>query len=198
MREAPDVSRGLHHVRRTLRRASSESTALRFRGNEPPGKPRGDQRGSQRLPCPPRAGTKDGRPHKMVRAGLDRRHTPAVAGDLCGPVGPVDLDTPQGRRTCRRELEEKGTAAHLRRQGCRIQVPRRGTEKRRGRRPLLFLERTEKRSFLLWHGGTLEAGTGTFYREPGRASTGLSRLRIYRDRGKGPGACFFLGKIRYG
>ena len=47
-----------------------------------------------------------------------------------------------------------------------------------------------KRSFLFGGGKVLEAEAGTVYKRPERASTGLSWLRISRNKGEGPGACF--------
>lgn len=191
------MSRGLHRGRRTLRRAGSESTAIRFRGNEPPESPV-EANEDLSVYRPPRAETEDGRPHKMVLTALDRRHTLAVTGTSAGRSGQWTWTRHEGggRAGGNWKREEQ---RHICAAGVSYPSPQAGNQGSGGAEgPFLFLARTEKLPFLLWHGGMLEAGTGTVYRGPGRASTGLSRLRIYRDRGKGPEACFLLGKIRCG
>lgn len=94
MREAP-AEAGASPGRRALRREWFRKHGGSLSGDDTPGKPRGGLGGAS-VYRPPRAGTEDGGPWKMVLAVLGRRYTLAIV-EAPALAGPVALDTPRGR-----------------------------------------------------------------------------------------------------
>ena len=65
-------------------------------------------------------------------------------GDLCGPVGPVGLNTPRGRRTCGRKLKREEQRHVCGAEGVVSKPPGGEPGERRGRRPLFVFDKNRK------------------------------------------------------
>ena len=184
------MSRGLHRGRRTLRRAGSESTAIRLRGNEPPESPV-EANEDLSVYRPPRAETEDGRPHKMVLTALDRRHTLAVTGTSAGRSGQWTWTRHEGggRAGGNWKREEQ---RHICAAGVSYPSPQAGNQGSGGAEgPFLFLARTSVFTLARRDAGSRN---GDRLQRAGKGLHGAFPAKNIQRQGQRSGSVFSPGK----
>lgn len=193
MREAPGMSRGLHRGRRTLRRAGSESTAIRFRGNEPPESPV-EANEDLSVYRPPRAETEDGRPHKMVLTALDRRHTLAVTGTSADRSGQWTWTRHEGGGRAGGNWRKKEQRHICAAEGVVSKSPGGEPGERRGRRPLFVFGKNRKTSVFTLARRDVGSRNGDLLQRAGKGLHGAFPAKNIQRQGQRSGSVFFPGK----